>query len=94
MECCTNTASLQSSYRALHSIETAMARVVSDMLISIDSKLLTMLLSFEISMAFNALDHNWLLRLANELFRFRWLALDWLPSYFSEQEQFVTVSRH
>ena len=54
------------------------------------SKLLTVLLSLDISAAFDTLGHNHLLH-ANDLFAFDGMVLDWLRPYHLEQEQFVAV---
>ena len=75
----------QSARRALHSSETAITRVLSDMSTAADSKLPTVLLSLDISAAFDNLDHNRLLVRAND-----GMTLNWLHSYL--QEQSVAVS--
>ena len=74
---------LQSAYRALHSTETAMTRVVNDLLIAADSGKPTVLLSLDISEAFDMLDHNRLLQRATELFGLTDHVIDWLKSYLS-----------
>ena len=59
--------------RVLHSTETAMVRAVSDMSTAGDSELPTVLLSLDLSAAFDTLDRNRYLR-ANELFGFDGMA--------------------
>ena len=75
---------MQSAYRAIHSTETAIARLVSDMLTAVYSKIPTMLLSLDISAAFDTLDNNCILLRTNKLLGFDGIVLDWLHSYLSE----------
>ena len=72
--------SQQSVYRTLHSTETAMTRVVSDLLTATDSGSPSILLSLDISAAFDALDHLRLLERAKDLFGFDRVVLRWLAS--------------
>ena len=70
MENLPNLGPLQSAYRALHSTKTAMTRVVSDLLSATASKSPSVLLSLNISPAFDTLDHHRLLERAKDLFGF------------------------
>ena len=81
----------QSEYRALHSTETAMTRVMNDLLSAKYSKSPSVLLSLDISAAFDTLDHQRLLEWAKELFGFDSVVLRWLGSYLAGREQFVGV---
>ena len=83
MERSVNEGSMQSAYRALHSTETAMTRVVNDQLIATDAKVPCVLLSLDIIAAFDALDHVQLQNRAKELFGFDDTVLCWLHSYLS-----------
>ena len=65
-----NLGSLQSACRVLHSTETAMTRVVNDLLSAIASKSSNVLLSLDISAAFDTLDHHCLLERAMDHFGF------------------------
>jgi len=73
----------QSAYRALHSTETAMTKVVNDLLTAVDIAKPTVLLSLNISDAFDMLDYDCLLNCATELFRLSGLVIDWLESYLT-----------
>ena len=86
-----NLGSKQSAYRDLHSTETAMTRVVSDLLTATDSRSPSVLLSLDISAAFNTLDYRRLLERAKDLFGFDCVILRWLASYLAGREQFVVA---
>ena len=88
---------LQSAYRALHSTETVMTKVVSDLLSAVDGGEPSALLSLDISAAFDTLDHHRLLSREHELFGFFDLALKWMQSYFriaSTASPWVYSARH
>jgi hypothetical protein len=53
---------LQSAYRAHHSTETAIVKVMSDILLALDSSDLAMLTLLDLSAAFDTVDHTTLLR--------------------------------
>ena len=52
----------QSTYRAHHSTETAMLRVLADILLALDSGNLAVLTLLDLSVAFDSVDHETLLR--------------------------------
>ena len=52
---------LQSAYRAMHSTETAVLKVLSDLLLALDSGNLAMLTLLDLSAAFDSVDHDTLL---------------------------------
>ena len=49
---------LQSAYRAMHSTETAVLEVLSDLLLALDSGNLAMLTLLDLSAAFDSVDHD------------------------------------
>ena len=53
---------LQSAYRAMHSTETAVLKVLSDILLALDSGNLLMLTLLDLSAAFDSVDHDTLLK--------------------------------
>ena len=53
---------LQSAYRAHHSTETAVTKVLADILMALDGGDLTMLTLLDLSAAFDTVDHEILLR--------------------------------
>ena len=84
-----NQAMFQSAYRALHSTETAMTKVVNDLLLTVDDGCPSVLLSLDISAAFDTLSHCRLLDRAEELFGVTGLAKAWLCSYLSGRSHYV-----
>jgi len=53
---------LQSAYRAMHSTETAVLKVLSDILLALDSGNLVMLTLLDLSAAFDSVDHDTLFK--------------------------------
>ena len=53
---------LQSAYRALQSTETAVLKVLADLLLALDSGDLAMLTLLDLSSAFDSVDHDTLLQ--------------------------------
>jgi len=58
-----------------------MTKVVNDLLTAFESGKPTVLLSLDISAAFDMLDHDRLLNRATELFELSDQVIDWLESY-------------
>ena len=74
-----NKGPMQFAYRTLHSNETAITRVVNDLLIAGDA------MSLDIITALDTLDHVQLLNHAKELFAFDDTVLCWLHSYLFDR---------
>ena len=83
--------SLQSAYRANHSTETAVLKVLSDILLDIDSGDLSALILLHLSAAFDTVDHEILLRRLDTSFLVSGTALHWFESYLSNRRQHVRV---
>jgi hypothetical protein len=81
----------QSAYRASHSTETALLRIVNDVLLSLDQNKVSLLLLLDLSAAFDTLDHQILLSSLEHSFGIQGSALRWFSSYLSERSQFVFV---
>ena len=81
--------SLQSAHRVHHSTETAVLRVMADILQALDRGDFTALAFLDLSAAFDTVDHATLLRRIELSYGIRGMALSWLRSYLSDWTQFV-----
>ena len=81
--------SLQSAYRVHHSTETAVFRVIADILQALDRGDVATLALLDLSAVFDTVDHATLLRRLEISYSIRSTALSWLRSYLSDQTQFV-----
>ena len=83
--------SVQSAYRQFFSTETAVLKVVSDVLTAMDRGQITLLGMFDLSAAFDTVDHAILLKRLDVSFGIRGNALNWFASYLSGRSQQVSV---
>ena len=81
----------QSAYRPLHSTETAMVRIVNDLLAGSGSGTPTLLVTLDLTSAFDTVDHTKLVERLHCDFGVAGPALDWLASYLADRHQFVKV---
>jgi len=79
----------QSAYRKFHSTETAIAKVLSDILTALDSGNLAVLALLDLSAAFDTVDHNILLRRLQNCYGIHGQVLAWVTSYLTERQQYV-----
>ena len=80
---------LQSAYRAHHSTETAVLKVLGDILRAVDSGDLAALALLDLSAAFDTVDHETLLRRLRMSYGLGGRVHDWFQSYLSGRFQFV-----
>ena len=83
---------LQSAYRVNHSTETAILKVLSDILLALDAGDLAMLNLLDLSAAFDSVDHDTLLRRLRETYGLNGVVMNWFASYLSGRLQHVRVS--
>ena len=67
----------QSAYRAGHSTETVLLRIVNDILSTLDNDNISVFLVFDLSAAFDTTDHQILLSRLNSVFGIQFTALQW-----------------
>jgi len=77
---------LQSAYRVNHSIETAVLRVLSDILDALDRGHFAVLTLLDISAAFDTVDHATLLCRLQTTYGITGTALVWISSYLHERK--------
>ena len=77
---------LQSAYRAHHSTETAVLRVMSDILDALDRGDFAVLTLLDLSAAFDTVDHTTLLRRLQITYGITDTALVWFASYLHERK--------
>ena len=75
----------QSAYRAGHSTETVLLRIVNDILSALDNDNISVLLLLDLSAAFDTTDHQILLSRLNSVFGIQSTALQWFQSYLSDR---------
>jgi hypothetical protein len=80
---------LQSAYRSHHSTETAVLKVLADILRAVDSGDLAALALLDLSAAFDTVDHQTLLLRLTKSYGLRGRVHDWFQSYLSGRVQSV-----
>ena len=82
---------LQSAYRPRHSTETALLQTFDDIFCSADCSQPTLLVSLDLSAAFDTIDHSTLLSRLSTSFGVSGAALAWLTSYLTNRAQTVRI---
>ena len=80
---------LQSAYRAFHSTETAVLKVMSDILWAIDNGNLSLLAPLDLSSAFGTVDHEILHCRLEVSYGLQGTALSWFTSYLNGRTWFI-----
>ena len=78
---------LQSSYRQFHSTETALLKVTNDILLKMNSQEVTLLVTLDLSAAFDTVNHGNLIDRLNKDVGIQGKALDWFKSYLTNRSQ-------
>lgn len=82
---------MQSSYRKGHSTETALLRVVNDILMKMNSQEVTLLVMLDLSAAFDTVNHDILIKRLHEELGIADSALSWFESYLHNRMQKVDI---
>jgi hypothetical protein len=80
---------VQSAYRSHHSTETALLKVLNDMLVSVDEGNGVILVLLDLSAAFDTIDHEILIDRLSQRLGIKDHALSWFKSYLSERLQSI-----
>ena len=83
---------LQSAYRGHHSTETAVLKVLSDIVSALDTGNIAMLTLLDLSAAFDSVDHNTLLQRLRKSYGLGGKVIDWFTSYISNRKQQVRTT--
>ena len=81
----------QSAYRAGHSTETALIKVVNDILLSLDQGNVSILMLLDLSSAFDTIDHGILFNILQNEFNITGTSFSWFKSYLSSRSQTVMI---
>ena len=83
---------LQSAYRPNHSTETALLRIVNDLLTAMDNNKICILTLLDLLAAFDTIDHQILLTRLQHSFGISGPALSWFSSYLCNRTHAVTIN--
>ena len=83
---------IQSAYRPKHSTETVLLKITNDLLLALDRGEVSILTLLDLSVAFDTINHNILLRRLQLSFGFDGVALSWFRSYLTGRQQIAVVS--
>ena len=81
----------QSAYRSFHSTESTVLKIHNDIISSIDNGEVTALILFDLSAAFDTVDHSILLSRLKNWFGFEDSCLSWFSSYLNLRKQAVSL---
>ena len=82
---------LQSSYREHHSTETALLKVMNDVLLKMNSQHVTLLILLDLSAAFDTVDHSILFDRLTKIVGLQGKVHDWFRLYLSGRSQRVVI---
>ena len=81
----------QSAYRKFYRTETALLRIKSDLLMSMDDQKISLLLLLDLTGAFDTIDHLCLLQTLKTHFWINGKVLAWIESYLADRKQTVEI---
>ena len=82
---------MQSAYRKKHSTETALLKIVNDILNNMDKGRMSALILLDLSSAFDTIHHGLLLNRLKHRFGIDGNALKWIASYLSGRKQTISL---
>ena len=82
---------MQSAYKLVHSTETALVKINYDILSSLDAGKCTVLVSLDLSAAFDTINHNVLLNRLQYMYGITGTAFKWFQSYIEQRNNQVCV---
>ena len=82
----------QSAYRANYSCETALAKIVNDILWAMEHQKVTSLVAIDLSVAFDMVDHDILLSVLEKRFGVQDTCLEWFRSYLNSRYCVVKIN--
>ena len=82
----------QSAYGQNHSTETALIKVMNDILLNMNNQRVTLLILLDLSAAFDTVDHDTMLRRLEHSFGLQGKALSWFASYLSGRTQRIMIN--
>ena len=83
---------LQSAYRKDHSCETALLRVMNDLLLTVDDRKDAVLVLLDLSAAFDTIDHDVLTQWLTFKYGVCETALNWFDSYIRGRKQVIRIA--
>uniref|UniRef100_A0A672H6K2 Reverse transcriptase domain-containing protein n=1 Tax=Salarias fasciatus TaxID=181472 RepID=A0A672H6K2_SALFA len=83
----------QSGFRPFHSTETALVRVINDLLVTVDRGSPSLLLLLDLSAAFDTVDHTILLHRLRTTVGLSGTALNWFKSYLTDRTEHVALGQ-
>ena len=81
----------QSAYRPANSTETALLKIVNDLLLALDDGSVSLLALLDLSAAFDTIDHSILLHRLHHDFGIQGMALNWFSSFRTNRTQSVSI---
>ncbi|MHB9317265.1 RNA-directed DNA polymerase, partial [Fusobacterium polymorphum] len=81
----------QSAYRQYHSVESALLKVQNDIMLSLDNHKEVILVTLDLSAAFDTIDHSTLLERLHTRFGLEGTVLEWFRSYLEGRSQRVMI---
>ena len=81
----------QSAYHEHHSCETALTKVMDEILWNTEQKKVTILVCIDLSAAFDTVDHSVLIKVLNKYYGISGSALQWFETYLLDRQMKVNT---